>query len=365
MFKSGLVLNPTYFLITKIGKGAFSTVWLGYNMKNHNYYAIKIQDEDYYESALEEIKIQKKLKKTNNKYINHLIDSFTYKNSYLCMVFELLAGSVYDLLKQHPKGLPRPLVDKIVYQTLIAMDELQNVHKLIHTDIKPENILIVGVKDSIKEIMETFKKLNLKGVLLKIKKTDIKSIQMVINSFLKKAELNNTFSSDSDSCSDSDTSSDSETLPPPLPTDIHVKLSDFGNCIPFNPTYYGIQTRYYRSPEVILNHPYNQTVDIWSIGCMMYELLNGKLLFDPDKTNSTSRDKNHIKLILEKIGPIDKGIIGGSVKKDVFFNRNGLLKNTKLTFKPCTKDPIILACLNTNPKTRITIKELIEKITPP
>ncbi len=40
-----------------------------------------------------------------------------------------------------------------------------------------------------------------------------------------------------------------------------------------------IQSRFYRSPEVILGHPYNMAVDMWSLGCIMAELFTGRPLF--------------------------------------------------------------------------------------
>lgn len=40
-----------------------------------------------------------------------------------------------------------------------------------------------------------------------------------------------------------------------------------------------VQSRFYRSPEVILGHPYAMAVDMWSLGCIMAELYTGYPLF--------------------------------------------------------------------------------------
>ena len=41
-----------------------------------------------------------------------------------------------------------------------------------------------------------------------------------------------------------------------------------------------VATRWYRAPEIMLNWMhYHQTVDIWSVGCIMAEMLTGKTLF--------------------------------------------------------------------------------------
>ena len=44
-------------------------------------------------------------------------------------------------------------------------------------------------------------------------------------------------------------------------------------------------SRFYRAPEVILGIPYDYSVDMWSIGCTLYELYTGKILFTGDSNN--------------------------------------------------------------------------------
>ena len=67
----GKLLNGQYIIIHKIGKGAFSTVWLCLNISSKKYYAIKILHPEDYDTGLFEIDLQKKLKK-GCKYINNL-----------------------------------------------------------------------------------------------------------------------------------------------------------------------------------------------------------------------------------------------------------------------------------------------------
>jgi dual specificity protein kinase YAK1 len=59
-----------------------------------------------------------------------------------------------------------------------------------------------------------------------------------------------------------------------------VKLIDFGSACFENRTVYSyIQSRFYRSPEVVLGHPYSMAVDVWSLGCVAAELFLGLPLF--------------------------------------------------------------------------------------
>uniref|UniRef100_A0A8C5S6Q5 mitogen-activated protein kinase n=1 Tax=Laticauda laticaudata TaxID=8630 RepID=A0A8C5S6Q5_LATLA len=63
--------------------------------------------------------------------------------------------------------------------------------------------------------------------------------------------------------------------------DCELKILDFGLARHTDTEMTGyVVTRWYRAPEVILNWMhYNQTVDIWSVGCIMAEMLTGKTLF--------------------------------------------------------------------------------------
>ncbi|KFO20233.1 Dual specificity tyrosine-phosphorylation-regulated kinase 4 [Fukomys damarensis] len=61
---------------------------------------------------------------------------------------------------------------------------------------------------------------------------------------------------------------------------VSVKVIDFGSsCYEHQKAYTYIQSRFYRSPEVILGHPYNMAIDMWSLGCIMAELYTGCPLF--------------------------------------------------------------------------------------
>jgi len=63
--------------------------------------------------------------------------------------------------------------------------------------------------------------------------------------------------------------------------DCELKILDFGLARPTENEMTGyVATRWYRAPEIMLNWMhYNQTVDVWSVGCIMAEMLTGKTLF--------------------------------------------------------------------------------------
>jgi len=143
----GEILNKKYLLIYPIGSGTFATVWLAMTLDTQHFYAIKIQNWEDYENGIDEVEILKKLRKTNNKYINTIVDDFHYEvddGICICMVFELLVGSVYDIMKceKYKDGLPFNIVKSIIQQLLQAMKIINEKYQIIHTDIKPENLLI-------------------------------------------------------------------------------------------------------------------------------------------------------------------------------------------------------------------------------
>jgi len=63
--------------------------------------------------------------------------------------------------------------------------------------------------------------------------------------------------------------------------DCELRILDFGLARPAENEMTGyVATRWYRAPEIMLNWMhYHQTVDIWSVGCIMAEMLTGKTLF--------------------------------------------------------------------------------------
>ena len=70
-----------------------------------------------------------------------------------------------------------------------------------------------------------------------------------------------------------------------------MKLIDFGSsCFTTDHLTTYIQSRSYRAPEVILGLPYTQKIDLWSLGCILAEVLTGRTLFGQDPIASLSVD---------------------------------------------------------------------------
>jgi serine/threonine protein kinase len=110
----------------------------------------------------------------------------------------------------------------------------------------------------------------------------------------------------------------------------HIILSDFGNYIYIDDLngHGDIQTRHYRSPEIILRMDLSEKIDIWALGCTIYELYTGKILFNPHKSLTETTDMVHLYEMQCALGLFPKKFYN-SRKKYVFFKDDCLLHNMK------------------------------------
>ncbi|XP_077603045.1 SRSF protein kinase 2 isoform X5 [Crocuta crocuta] len=103
---------------------------------------------------------------------------------------------------------------------------------------------------------------------------------------------------------------------------IRVKIADLGNaCWVHKHFTEDIQTRQYRSIEVLIGAGYSTPADIWSTACMAFELATGDYLFEPHSGEDYSRDEDHIAHIIELLGSIPRHFaLSGKYSRE-FFNR--------------------------------------------
>lgn len=97
-----------------------------------------------------------------------------------------------------------------------------------------------------------------------------------------------------------------------------------------------IQTREYRSPEVILDGEYDETADMWSLATMVFELVTGDYLFDPCKGKTFKKNDDHLAQMSELIGECtDKNFIAScDAGEDFYTNKCKLKRIAKLKFWP-------------------------------
>ncbi|CAH2353080.1 dual specificity protein kinase Yak1p [[Candida] railenensis] len=199
-----------YIVLDLLGCGTFGQVVKCQNLSNQSLCAVKVikSKPAYMNQSLTEVRLLEFLNtNSNGKNFIRLIDTFMHKE-HLCLVFELLASNLYELIKQNQfQGLNMRLVKLLTKQLLESLAQLKGF-QMIHCDLKPENILLCQ------------------------------------------------------------------------PDKPDIKVIDFGSaCFTRQTTYTYIQSRFYRSPEVILGLPYTESIDMWSLGCIVGELFLGLPMF--------------------------------------------------------------------------------------
>lgn len=452
----GEVLNGRYVILQKLGWGHFSTVWLSRDTKFNTYVAIKIQKSEsrYLEAAFDEVEIlQKAVKQAYNPewlrdlheiyrdpsrkfesddcHVVQLLNAFIYQGPYgrhFCMVFEILGVNLLEIIKRYDyKGIPLPLCKEIAKQVLIGLHYLHRYCGIIHTDLKPENVMVCLNAEELKEIVESGQLNNnkriesrlrlikerirlLKGVdtaaaaqahsipeptpsdpgLPESKTEQLDSERASLNGgtvsrgvrVTNEEELNREFEM---ICSIRNITNKNEKknlkkrlkkklrqfqknsirdfkgslrmgmeaaaedrratqmrigdnpifTRSGLRDGFRIKIADLGNgCWTHHHFQPEIQTRQYRSPETILGINYNETCDIWSFACMLFEMLTGEFLFDPRKNPQYSKSTDHLKLMMEMLNrfPKEYSTVGTQSKK--FVDPNGNFKKVaELNFK--------------------------------
>ncbi|PCH33298.1 kinase-like protein [Wolfiporia cocos MD-104 SS10] len=142
-----------YVVVRKLGWGHFSTVWLVKDIQDHRHSALKVVKSAgrYAETARDEIKLLSQVRDESPEHpgrdhVVTFLDSFSHvgpEGVHICMVFEPLGENLLALIERHKKtGVAPALVKVVAKQILLGLEYLHDECDLIHTDIKPENIMV-------------------------------------------------------------------------------------------------------------------------------------------------------------------------------------------------------------------------------
>ena len=94
-----------------------------------------------------------------------------------------------------------------------------------------------------------------------------------------------------------------------------IKIIDFGSSCFDNETIYTyIQSRYYRAPEIMLGIRYTPAIDMWSLGCIIYEMYVGLPLFAGED------EKEQMQCIMEVKNVPPRSMIVVASRRKIFFD---------------------------------------------
>ncbi|CAO1421714.1 unnamed protein product [Diamesa serratosioi] len=247
IYHTGDVLQNRYKILATLGEGTFGRVVKVKDQEMDHTMALKVikNVEKYREAAKLEINALEKIsdKDATEHLCVKMLDWFDF-HGHICIAFEMLGLSVFDFLRENNyEPYPMETVRHIAYQLCYSVRFLHE-NKLTHTDLKPENILFVDSDHS-----TTFNARKNREIR-KVKNTDI-------------------------------------------------RLIDFGSAT-FDHEHHStiVSTRHYRAPEVILELGWAQPCDVWSIGCIMFELYLGITLFQ------THDNREHLAMMERILGTV-------------------------------------------------------------
>ncbi|KAJ1721408.1 serine/threonine protein kinase, CMGC [Coemansia erecta] len=432
-----------YKVVRKLGWGHFSTVWLAYDCEKDIHVALKIVKSaaHYAEAALDEIELCTQTVSIREPHVGRdhvakMLDSFEHSGPHgrhVCMVFEVLGENLLSLLRnarkygslrdavhaaktdgsligdgqggsadpthgsrgndsgsssisgnadEKPKqneGLPVQLVKQVARQIIAGLAYLHGPCGMIHTDLKPENVLVCI--DNVEEVIR--RELHNDGISADANEGSqgrsqlVQASRSVANSRAPspnpgadrlptspspgRSSLAHSLEKDLNGISLTGTSSDSRQhgshgsrvgatdtdanaesgggrsrvtsragTPSTSQNSLRVKLADLGNATWVDKHFTeDIQTRQYRSPEVIIGSRWDATADMWSCACVIFELLTGDYLFEPHSGNRYSKDEDHIAQIMETLGSFPKKFALSGRYSDELFNRRGELRHIR------------------------------------
>jgi dual specificity tyrosine-phosphorylation-regulated kinase 1 len=117
-----------------------------------------------------------------------------------------------------------------------------------------------------------------------------------------------------------------------------IKVIDFGSSCRSNKRMYSyIQSRFYRSPEVILGLPYTVAIDMWSLGCILAEMHTGEPLF------SGSDQFDQMQKIVKLLGMVPNEVLdkaGDPVKLQFFERRKAVTGESEYSLRQTKATPV-------------------------
>ncbi|XEU97568.1 hypothetical protein FSHL1_002854 [Fusarium sambucinum] len=244
-----------YQVVGKLGFGASSTVWLANELRQRCHVALKvfIRSQALGERVENEISMYKRMEQRASKHpgrsaVRTLLDSFRVDGpdgNHLVLAHPPLWQSVEGAIRRSsPKRLPPSGARYVLKDMFLALEYLHDECQIIHTDIKADNIMF-GITDP--SVFVDFEEEEMRDPC---PRKELEGRTIYTSRAMKSTGM----------------------IGPPV-------LCDFGSAV------FGdsqnvecVQPNVYRAPEVTLEASWDYKIDIWNVGCMVWDIFEGKIL---------------------------------------------------------------------------------------
>lgn len=269
--------------------------WLG--ICTRRYVALKVYTRGQHHDK--EFELYQTIGKTSpshpgHRHVRTALEAFTIEHNnadHRCLVQKPMWDSFGDLLQRNPTHrFSEDLLKAGLQQVFLALDFLHSECKLVHTDIKGDNIL-QEIEDN--SILEDFVQDELEHPAPR---------NFVAGKTIYATRLFN------------------------LPKEFGAAvLSDFGSAERGDEVRHrNAQPEVYRSPEVMLKADWSYPVDIWNVGVLIWDLFEDKHMFygeDPDGKGYSTRA--HLADIISLLGPPPHDLLERGRRVKEFFDEKG------------------------------------------
>lgn len=355
--KIGQVYNDKYEVLGKLGHGQYSTIWLCRDLPHNKHVALKVCTlSNVTPGAKLELDVFAHLNAVKSKsshvgrtLVQTMLDEFkltTEHGTHQCFVQPPMAVSMQTFRQRFPgRRLPEVLLRETVEHILLALDFLHTEAKVVHTDIQENNILL-ALADSDPGLQE-----------FERAQKDNPGPHKVVD------HDRTIYTSRNIHCS------------------IYGRptVCDFGEARFIRPNGYGvdIQPIQYRAPEVVLGVPWNEKVDIWSVGVMIWDMFEAKKMFHVlDGDHHGDINAHHLAHMIALLGlpPVDLLQRSNTNIPAAYFDRHGYWKGASEISSDSLEDSeenlrgenkaqflrFVWKMLRWRPEERSSAKELLE-----